>query len=348
LAQLHGLAERVRREMEGVSGVVDLSVEQRGELPTVTVRFRRNAIARYGLTIQQVAHEIETAFQGRTVARIVDGPIGYDLVVRYDTSDVGSLEAVREARIGVPGGARLPLHVFADVARSLGPSMIARENVERKIVVQCNVAGRDLQSVVDDIRAQVERGVTMPEGFRVEYGGQFESAQEASRILLVVGSVVVLVIFLLLFVALGTLRDAGLVILNLPLALIGGVVGVYASGGVVSVASLIGFITLFGIATRNGIMMVTHFHHLRDHEGVTDPLEIVRRGAMERLSPILMTALASGLGLLPLALSGGSPGSEIQAPMAIVILFGLLSSTVLNMVVVPSLYLRFGAAARRV
>jgi Cu/Ag efflux pump CusA len=164
---------------------------------------------------------------------------------------------------------------------------------------------------------------------------------------LIVGSVIVLVIFLLLFLALGTLRDAGLVILNLPLALIGGVAGVYVSGGIVSVASLIGFIALFGIATRNGIMMVTHFHHLRDQEGVIDPLEVVRRGAMERLSPILMTALASGLGLLPLALSAGSPGSEIQAPMAIVILFGLFSSTVLNMVVVPSLYLRFGAATRQ-
>ena len=166
---------------------------------------------------------------------VVDGPIGYDLVVRYDTSDVGTLEAVREARIGVPGGARLPLHVFAEVERSLGPNLIARENVERKVVVQCNVAGRDLQSVVDEIREQVRSNVEMPEGYRVEYGGQFESAQEASRILVIVGGVVVLVIFLLLFVALGTLRDAGLVILNLPLALIGGVVGVYASGGVVYV-----------------------------------------------------------------------------------------------------------------
>lgn len=346
LSRLRELAEKVRQEMAAIDGVVDLSVEQQGELPLVTVRFRRRAIARYGLTIQQIAHEIETAFQGRTVGRVIDGPVGYDLVVRYDTRELDTLEAVREKHIGVPGGARLPLHVFADVERSLGPSLIARENVGRKIVVQCNVAERDLLSVVDDIRARVGENLIMPEGYRVEYGGQFESAQEASRIIGLVGAAVVMVVLVLLFVALGSMRDAWLVLLNLPLALIGGVVGVYASGGVISVASLIGFITLFGIATRNGIMMVTHFHHLRDEEGLSEPLEIVRRGALERLSPILMTALASGLGLLPLALSSGNPGSEIQAPMAMVILFGLVTSTALNMLVVPSLYLRFGAAAR--
>jgi Cu/Ag efflux pump CusA len=185
--------------------------------------------------------------------------------------------------------------------------------------------------------------VELPEGYRVEYGGQFESAGEASRTLGLLGAAVVAGVFVLLFIAFRSIRDAALVMVNLPLALIGGVAGVWFSGGVLSVASIIGFITLFGIATRNGLMLVSHIHHLVDHEGVADPFEAVVRGAMERLGPILMTALAAGLALVPLAMAGGSPGSEIQAPMAIVILFGLLSSTALNMLVVPALYLRFGS-----
>jgi Cu/Ag efflux pump CusA len=199
--------------------------------------------------------------------------------------------------------------------------------------------------VVDEIRRRVDARIEMPsKDYRVAYGGQFRAAEEASRTLSLLGALVVAGILLLLFVAFGSMRDAGLVMLNLPLALIGGVAGVYVSGGVLSVAAIIGFITLFGVATRNGIMLVSHIRHLRYVEGVERRREAVRRGAEERLAPILMTALASGLGLLPLALAAGEPGSEIQAPMAIVILCGLLSSTALNMVVIPSLYLRFGAA----
>ncbi len=188
--------------------------------------------------------------------------------------------------------------------------------------------------------------VKLPTGYHIEFGGQFESAEEASRILLLLGSAVVVGIFLLLFVAFHSVRDAFLVMLNLPLAIIGGVVGVYAAGGVVTIASIIGFITLFGIATRNGVMMISHIHHLVEHDEVKDVYEAVKRGAEERLIPILMTALAASLALVPLALSGGQPGSEIQAPMAVVILCGLISSTMLNMIVVPSLYLRFGAIRR--
>jgi Cu/Ag efflux pump CusA len=205
------------------------------------------------------------------------------------------------------------------------------------------VAGRDLGSVVDDIRAVVAEEVTLPEGYRVEYGGQFESQQSATETLLVLGGVVVAGLFMVLIAAFGRARDALLVMLNLPLALIGGVAGVFLAGGVVSVASLIGFITLFGIATRNGIMLVTHIRHLMEEEGVTDFREAVTRGAHERLIPIVMTAMAAGLALIPLALGGGQAGSEIQTPMAIVILCGLTSSTLLNMVVVPTLYLRYGA-----
>ncbi len=346
LHTLRRYADRAKDLMAPIPGVVDLSVEQQAEVPFVTVRFRRAAIARYGLTVQAVAHEIETAFLGRVVTEVLDGQTTFDLIVRYDRSTVDDLDSVRETRVGTPTGARLPLHVLADVQRSVGPNLIVREAVERKIVVMCNVADRDLQAVVDDVRARLGASLEPPTGYRVEYGGQFERARAATRILLAVGGAVIVGIFVLLFVALRSGRDAVLVVVNLPLALIGGVAGVYVSGGVLSVASIIGFITLFGIATRNGIMMVTHFQHLADVEGVTDPLELVRRGAKERLSPILMTALASGLGLLPLALAAGEPGSEIQAPMAVVILCGLVTSTALNMLVVPALYLRFGAACR--
>jgi CzcA family heavy metal efflux pump len=343
LRELRAHAERAREIMETVEGVADLNVERQTDVPFVTVRFDRGAIARYGLTIEAVAHEIEAAFQGRTVTRVLEGQASFDLVVRYDAGTIDTLHAVQEAHIGTPSGARLPLHVVADVHRDLGPNVISRENVERKIVTSCNVAGRDLESVVTDIRRELDARLRLPPGYRVEFGGQFESAQEASRTLLIVGALVVLFVLLLLWVALGSLRDGLLVMVNLPLALIGGVAGVHFAGGIMSVASLIGFITLFGIATRNGIMMVTHFHHLIQEEGVTDLAEAVARGASERLSPILMTALASGLGLLPLVLAGGKPGSEIETPMAIVILSGLGTATVLNMVVLPALYLRFGA-----
>jgi CzcA family heavy metal efflux pump len=343
LRDLRRLAESTRSIMETVDGVADLSVERQAEVPFVTVRFNRGSIARYGLTIEAVAHEIETAFQGRTVTRILEGQAVFDLVVRYDAGAIDTLHAVQEARIGTPSGARVPLHELAEVQRSVGPNLISRENVERKIVVSCNVADRDLQAVVDDIRRKIGAGLTMPPRYRVEYGGQFESAQEATRILYWVGALVLLGVIILLWVALGSLRDGLLVMVNLPLALIGGVVGVHVAGGVVSVASLIGFITLFGIATRNGIMMVTHIHHLVLEEGITDLVEAVSRGATERLAPILMTALASGLGLLPLALAGGQAGSEIETPMAIVILCGLATATLLNMIIVPALYLRFGA-----
>ncbi len=217
-----------------------------------------------------------------------------------------------------------------------------RENVQRRIVVQSNVAGRDLRGVVNDIQARVAQRVKLPQGYHVEYGGQFENEAQASRQLLWLSLGVVVAIFFILSTAFGSARDATLIMLNLPLALIGGVIGVYLAGGVLSVASIVGFITLFGIATRNGIMLVSHIRHLREVEGVTDFRESVIRGATERLIPILMTALAAGLALVPIALSAGEPGSEIQAPMAMVIMFGLFSSTALNMVVVPILYDRFG------
>jgi Cu/Ag efflux pump CusA len=239
------------------------------------------------------------------------------------------------------------LKAVAAISKDSGPNAISREQVERKIVVSCNVAGRDITSVVHDIRKVVDPILRQEPGYSVEYGGQFESAAEAGRMLVLLGIGVVLAIAFILHLAFGSGRDAMFIMLNLPLALIGGVAGVFVSGGVLSVASLIGFITVFGIATRNGIMLVSHIRRLQEAEGVADLAEAVYRGAMERLGPILMTALAAGLALVPLALGGSKPGNEIQTPMAIVILFGLLSSMLLNMLVVPTLYLRFGKAVRQ-
>ena len=272
------------------------------------------------------------------------GPYAFDLVVRYPDEARADLHAIRQTLIPTPGGAWVPLEALADIRKDRGPSQIGRENGQRRIVIMCNVGGgRDLGGVVAAIRERVRAQVDLPPGYDVAYGGQFEAAERASRSLLLLGLTVVLGIFLLLVVALSSVRDALLVMINLPLALIGGVAGVFASGGVISIASIIGFITLFGIATRNGIMMVTHVRYLVANEGVRDPVAAVLRGASERLAPILMTALASGLGLLPLALAAGEPGSEIQAPMAIVILFGLTTSTLLNLFVLPAVTLRFGS-----
>lgn len=348
LGELQRTAALVEAQMAQVPGVVDLATEEQTNIPVTTIRFNREALARHGLRVRDVSHTIETAFYGTPVSRVITGAYAFDLVVRYPDSARQDLDTIRTTMVPTPGGAWVPLETLARIERDDGPNRISRENGQRHIVVMCNVAaggqfGGDLGSVVDAIAQRVRDNVELPQGYYVEYGGQFEAAEEAARTLLYLGVLVILGIFLLLVVSLKSTRDALLVMLNLPLALIGGVVGVFLSGAVISIASIIGFITLFGIATRNGIMMVSHIRSLVENEGVTHPLEAVRRGASERLAPILMTALASGLGLLPLAMAMGEAGSEIQAPMAIVILYGLITSTLLNLLVVPALMLRFGS-----
>lgn len=342
LYRLRALAEQSRQAMSGVVGVVDLSVEQQTEVPVLQVKFDRAAIARHGLTIRDVALTLEAALQGVKASRVLEGQSSYDLVVRLVDMEEWRLDTVGDVLVDTPAGAKVPLHSLARIRKDTGPNQILREQVERKIVVQCNVAGRDVTGVVNDIQKLVNPVLTAASGYRVEYSGQFESAAEAGRTLMLVSLGVIVGIGFLLQLAFRSSRDAALVMLNLPLALIGGVAGVFISGGVLSVASLIGFITVFGIATRNGIMLVSHIRHLQEHEGVADFREAVRLGAMERLVPILMTALAAGLALVPLALGGEKPGNEIQTPMAIVILFGLMTSMVLNMVIVPALYLHLG------
>jgi Cu/Ag efflux pump CusA len=333
--------------VEKVPGAVDISVEQQADIPFLKVRFDRATIARHGLRIEDVATVIRTAYFGTTVSRVLEGQASFDLVVRFHDRVKQDVDAIRETLITTREGAQLPLHALAEISYDLGPNTISRENVQRKIVIMANVAERDLNSVVEGIRQRIDENIDLPRGYHVEFGGQFESAESATRTLLVLGTAVVAGIFLLLFIAFHSARDALLIMLNLPLALIGGVLGVYAMDGVLTVASIIGFITLFGIATRNGVMMVAHIQNLAKYEHIDDALIAVKRGALERLIPILMTALAAGLALVPLALSAGEPGSEIQAPMAVVILFGLLSSTVLNMIVVPALYLRFGSITQK-
>ena len=342
LLTLRKLGEQVRDAMAEVPGVADLSLEPQTEIPFVRFVLNRAAIARYGLRVRDIAEAIETSLAGTTVGRVFDRSAAFDLTVRLDPSAAVDFDRIADLPIDTPTGETVPIRVLADVRRETGPNMILRENVQRRIVVSSNVAGRDLGSVVNDIRTAVSTAVPMPEGYRVEYGGQFESQQSASRRLQALGAVVIAALFMILLLAFGRARDALLIMLNLPLALIGGVAGVFLAGGVLSVASMIGFITLFGIATRNGIMLVSHIRHLLDEEGVRDFRAAVERGANERLIPILMTALAAGLALIPLALAAGESGSEIQTPMAIVILCGLTTSTLLNMFVVPTLYLKFG------
>ena len=347
LQTLRRLGEHVRDVMAGIPGAVDVSLEQQMDVPFVRFVLNRPAIARYGLRANDVAEAVETSFAGATVGRIFDRSAAFDLVVKFDATSQTDFDRLADLPIDTPNGGPLPIRLLADVRREMGPNMVLRENVQRRMVISANVAGRDLGGVVQDMREAVSQDVPMPDGYRIEYGGQFESEQSASRRLLLLGLGVMAGLFMLLVLAFGSPRDALLIMLNLPLALIGGVAGVFLAGGVLSVASMIGFITLFGIATRNGIMLVSHIQHLMKEEGVTDFREAVERGARERLIPILMTAMAAGLALIPLALGGGKAGSEIQTPMAIVILCGLTSSTLLNMVVVPSLYLRYGRGPAR-
>ena len=339
LPTLRVLAEQVQAAMTGIPGVVDLSTEQQTDIPTLRVKVNPNAAARFGLQTGDASEAIETAYVGKEVSRVLEGQISFPLVVRYGTEENRSLTAIRNTLIDTPSGVRVPLTAVADIREDRGPNFIMREGVQRRIVVQCNVAGRDLVSTVNEIRQRVEDQVSLPQGYRIEYGGQFESEQQATRTLLLLGGIAILGMVVLLTSVFRSFSDAMVILLNLPLALVGGVLGVYFGGGILSVASIIGFITLFGIATRNGIMLISHVRHLQREEGVTDPREAILQGSKERLIPILMTALSTGLALIPIALNRGEPGSEFHAPMAFVILFGLLSSTFLNMIVVPSVWL---------
>jgi CzcA family heavy metal efflux pump len=332
----------VRNVMAGIAGVTDLTIEQQTGVPKLLIQFHRDTMALHGLNSRDVAESIETAFFGTKVSEVFEQQRSFDLIVRFDRATASNLDAIRNTLIDTPLGGKIPLNQLADVEIVNAPGTINRENAQRRVVVSSNIDG-SLSSVVPEIKRRVAEKVQLPAGYYIAYGGQYEAQTEAFRQILLLGAAAIIGIFLLLFLAFRSLRQAVLVMSNLPLALIGGVAAVFiASQGETSVASLVGFVTLFGIATRNGIMLMTHYNHLMIEENMPFGRELVIRGAMERLAPILMTALTAGLGLLPLALSAGRPGRELEQPMAVVIIGGLLTSTLLNMIVLPTLFLKFG------
>jgi CzcA family heavy metal efflux pump len=340
LYELRQIGTRIRDAIQDVPGLADLQLEQQADVPQLRIVADRAAMSRYGMTVGEMAEAIDVAFNGEVVSQVLEEGRSFDLAVRFAPELRADAGAIRAVILDTPTGARVPLAEIARVETARGPNTISRENVQRKIVVQANVAGRDLGSTIADVRARVGASVTLPADYHIEYGGQFESQQEATRSITMLSLLSIALIFLILYAEFSSARIAGLIMANLPLALIGGVFAVALTGGVVSIASLVGFVTLFGIATRNGILLIAHYRHLLA-EGV-DRREAVIRGSLERLSPILMTALVAGLALLPLAIGGGEPGNEIQTPLATVVLGGLLSSTALNMVVLPALYWLWG------
>jgi CzcA family heavy metal efflux pump len=343
LATLRTKAAEIRDQMAGVPGIVDLIIEPQVGVPQVQINMKRQAAAAVGLRAIDLAETVGTAFNGHVASQVLEEQRTYDVLVRHDDASRESFASIESTLIDTPTGARIPIAQIAEVRLDQGPNTINRENVQRRIIIQANVADRDLGSVIEDVRAAIAQKVQLPQGYFVQYGGQFESQEKASRQIMLLSLVAIGGIFLLLYIALKSVRSAFLVMANLPLALIGGVVVVFLSGGTLSIASLVGFITLFGIATRNGIMLISHYSHLMTEEGVGFREAIVQ-GSMERLSPILMTALVTGVGLIPLALGVGEPGKEIQQPMAVVILGGIFTSTFLNMIVIPALYLKYGRA----
>jgi Cu/Ag efflux pump CusA len=341
LYQLRRYAEQIRGEMEDVEGVVDLAVDLQTDVPQVRIRADRDRMAMYGLRAADLDELIDVAFLGAVTSQVYEEDRRHDLVVRYAPRFREDLESIRKTLIDTPAGGAIPLEMVADIRVDRGPNYISRENAQRKIVIQANVAGGDLRGAVDDIRHRIENNIPLPTGYFIEYGGQFESEAKATRTMTLLSVISIIAILVLLYLEFGNFRQAILVMVNLPLALIGGIVSVFFTDGIISIASLVGFVTLFGIAVRCGILMVSHYNYLIDEE--QKPLhDAIVQGSLERLSPILMTAMTTGLALVPLALAGDKPGSELQSPMAIVILGGLISATFLNLVVVPALFSKWG------
>lgn len=336
LGRMYNVGNQIAAAINGIEGLVDVNVEQQVEVPQLQIRANREMLAQYGITIGEFNEFVELAFSGESLGDIYEGQQRFDLVVRLNQDYTQSMEGFRNALIDTHDGRKVPLEQVAEIVSATGPSSISRENVQRKLVVSANVAGRDLLGAVNDIQQEVGLNIDLPEGYRIEYGGQFESEARASQTLLLTSIMAIFIIFLLLYQEFRNLKLAGVILLNLPLALIGGVFSIYFTSGILSIPAIIGFITLFGIATRNGILLVSRYQHLLD-EGI-GLKETVVRGSIDRLNPILMTALTSALALIPLALQGHLSGNEIQSPMAKVILGGLLTSTLLNIYVVPVVF----------
>ena len=336
LTQLFMTANDIKAEIEGIEGLVDVSVEQQTETPELQIRAKRDMLARYGISMEEFNHFIELAFSGEKISEVYEGQRSFDLVLRLNKNYTESIEGIKSALIVNGEGAMIPLEEIAEIVSVGGPNSISRENVQRKIVVSANTSGRDVVSIVNEIEQRVNEHVNIPENYLVEYGGQFQSAKKASRTLLIMTIIAIFVIFLLLYGEFKDVTLSAITLINLPLALIGGVFAIFISSNTVSIPAIIGFITLFGIATRNGILLISRYQYGAAH-GIALRQSILE-GSRDRLNPILMTALTSALALIPMVINGSQSGNEIQSPMAVVVLGGLLTSTLLNVYVIPIVY----------
>ncbi len=345
LDTLREAASEVERVMQSVTGLVDLAVEKQVLIPQVRIQVNREKAKLYGIQVGELNEILEVAFNGKVAGQVLDGQKTYDIFVRYQEDARNSVEAFRNTLIDAEGGRKVPLSLIADVLEGKGPNIINRENVQRRIVVAANVSGRDLGSVVREAQALINKKVHLPSGYFVSFEGQFQSQQEASRLIGILSIFTLAAMFLLLYAHFRSAMIVAQILLNIPLAFIGGLALTYLLVGKISIASLVGFITLAGIASRNTIMMISHYLHLMEHEGEAFREQMIERGSLERLVPVTMTALTAGLALIPLVLSSGQPGKEILFPVAVVILGGLVSSTILDMAVTPAIFFKFGRRA---
>ena len=338
LNRMFTLGNEIKSAIQGIPGIADLNVEQQIERPQLVISPKREMLAKYGISLPEFSEFVNVCLAGEAVSQVYEKGKSFDLTVRVKDNLRDEMEKIRNLMIDTGDGQKIPLNYVAEIRSAMGPNTISRENVKRKIVISANVADRDLRSVVNDIQAQVDAQIKLPKGYHIEYGGQFESEQAASRTLALTSFMSIVVIFLLLYHEFRSVKESAIILINLPLALIGGVFALLITTGEVSIPAIIGFISLFGIATRNGMLLISHYNHLQQEEGY-GVYDSVIRGSLDRLNPILMTALSSALALIPLALSGDLPGNEIQSPMAKVILGGLLTSTFLNGFIIPIVYL---------
>ena len=336
LNKMFAIGNQIKDAISSVEGIADLNVEQQIERPQLKIVPKREMLAKFGISLPDFAEFVSVNMAGEVVSQVYEEGKAFNLIVRTKDEVRDEMEKVRNLMIDTGDGQKIPVNYIADVVSAMGPNTISRENVKRKIVISANTSGRDLRSVVNDIQERIDAQIKLPEGYHVEYGGQFESEQAASRTLMLTSFMSIVVIFLLLYTQFKNAAQSGVILLNLPLALIGGVFALMITTGEISIPAIIGFISLFGIATRNGMLLISHYNMLRE-EGM-DLKESILHGSLDRLNPILMTALSSALALIPLAFRGDLPGNEIQSPMAKVILGGLLTSTFLNAFIIPIVY----------
>ena len=336
LNRMFAIGNEIKSAVQDIQGIADLNVEQQIERPQLIISPKREMLARYGITLPRFAEFVNICLAGEAVSQVYEKGKSFDLILRIKDDLRDRMEKIGNLMIDTENGQKVPLNHVAEIRSSLGPNTISRENVKRKIVISANVVDRALRNVVNDIQERVDKQIKLPEGYHLEYGGQFESEQAASRMLALTSFMSVIVIFLLLYHEFRSVKESAVILINLPLALIGGVFALLVTTGEISIPAIIGFISLFGIATRNGMLLISRYKRLQE-EGHSMRDSIIH-GSLDRLNPILMTALSSALALIPLALGGDLPGNEIQSPMAKVILGGLLTSTFLNGFIVPIVY----------